>query len=84
MLASDPLYISPADYLAAEEVSPIRHEYRDGEVFAMTGGTRNHHAIALNLATILKNHLRGSGCRPFVEGMKTYIKSRNAYYSNFN
>jgi Uma2 family endonuclease len=80
MLASDPLYISPADYLAAEEVSPIRHEYRDGEVFAMTGGTLNHSAIILNLATALKMHLRGSGCRPFAEGTKTRVAARNAFY----
>ncbi|MBO9998068.1 MAG: Uma2 family endonuclease [Cyanobacteria bacterium SID2] len=80
MLANDPLYITPEDYLAAEEISPIRHEYRDGEVFAMTGGTLNHSAIVLNLATTLKIHLRGSGCRPFSEGTKTRVESSNAYY----
>ncbi|MGC9504748.1 Uma2 family endonuclease [Baaleninema sp.] len=80
MLADDPLYITPEDYLAAEEISPIRHEYRDGEVFAMTGGTLNHSAIVLNLATTLKIHLRGSGCRPFSEGTKTRVESSNAYY----
>ncbi|MGM0457441.1 MAG: Uma2 family endonuclease [Cyanobacteriota bacterium] len=80
MLANDPLYITPEDYLAAEEISPIRHEYRDGEVFAMTGGTLNHSAIILNLATTLKLHLRGSGCRPFSEGTKTRVESSNAYY----
>ena len=80
MLAKDPLYIAPADYLAAEEVSPSRHEYRDGEVFAMTGGTRNHHAITGNLHLILGNHLRGTGCRAFVEGMKTRVESKNAFY----
>jgi Uma2 family endonuclease len=80
MLANDPLYITPEDYLAAEEISPIRHEYRDGEVFAMTGGTLNHSAIVLNLATTLKLHLRGSGCRPFSEGTKTRVESSNAYY----
>ena len=80
MLATDPLYISPADYLAAEEVSPIRHEYRDGEVFAMTGGTRNHSAIIGNLFFGLKSRLRSSGCWPFVEGVKTRIEARNAFY----
>ena len=80
MLATDPLYISPEDYLAAEEISPHRHEYRDGEVFAMTGGTRNHHAITANLHLILGSHLRGSGCRAFVEGMKTHVEAKNAFY----
>jgi len=80
MLATDPLYISPADYLAAEEISPFRHEYRDGEVFAMTGGTRNHNAIIGNLLVALKTHLRGSGCRSFTENVKTRIEARNAFY----
>ncbi|MGD1936452.1 MAG: Uma2 family endonuclease [Cyanophyceae cyanobacterium] len=80
MLATDPLYISPEDYLAGEEISPVRHEYRSGEVFAMTGGTRNHHAITGNLYLILGNHLRGTGCRAFVEGMKTRVESKNAFY----
>ena len=80
MLATNPLYITPDDYLAAEEISPLRHEYRDGEVFAMTGGTRNHHTITLNLGTALKNHLRGSGCRTFVEGMKLRVQESNSFY----
>jgi len=80
MLATDPLYITPEDYLAAEEISPHRHEYRDGEVFAMTGGTRNHHAITANLHLVLGNHLRDSGCRAFVEGMKTHVEAKNAFY----
>lgn len=80
MLATDPLYITPEDYLAAEEISPIRHEYRDGEVFAMTGGTLNHNAIIGNLLFALKSRLRGSGCRPFSEGVKTRVPSRNAFY----
>jgi Uma2 family endonuclease len=80
MLASDPLYITPADYIAAEETSPIRHEYRDGEVFAMTGGTRNHHAIAVNILVKLDRHLRGRGCRVFMEGMKTRVEASNSFY----
>ncbi len=80
MLASDPLYIRPEDYLAGELVSPIKHEYRDGEVFAMSGGTQNHATVILNLATALKLHLRGSGCRPFAENMKVPIATAKAYY----
>lgn len=80
MLATDPLYISPADYLAAEEVSPIRHEYRDGEVFAMTGSTLNQNAIAGNLLVALRTQLRGSGCSVFLVGMKLRIEASNAFY----
>ncbi|TAF49781.1 MAG: Uma2 family endonuclease [Oscillatoriales cyanobacterium] len=80
MLATNPLYITPEDYLAAEEISPTRHEYRDGEVFGMTGGTRNHHTIAGNLFFQLKVHLRGSSCRVFMEGMKLRVEASNSFY----
>jgi Uma2 family endonuclease len=80
MLATDPLYINPDDYLAAELISPIRHEYRAGEVFAMTGGTQNHAMISGNIFAILKSHLRGSGCRTFMENMKVRVATRQAFY----
>jgi Uma2 family endonuclease len=54
---------TPAEYFAWEEQQQVRHEYIDGEVYAMTGGTLNHGRIALNVAFLLKNHLRGSGCQ---------------------
>ncbi len=67
--------ISPEDYLKGEETSPIRYEYVDGEVYAMAGESRGHNLIALNFASILRNHLRGSPCRAFMEGIKTHIKT---------
>ncbi len=67
--------ISPEDYLKGEETSPIRYEYVDGEVYAMAGESEPHNIIALNFATLLKTHLRGSPCRVFIENIKTHIKT---------
>ena len=50
-------YISREDYLEGEKVSPIKHEYRKGQVYAMTGATNAHVLISLNLASILREHL---------------------------
>jgi Uma2 family endonuclease len=47
-------------YLDMERVSPIKHEYVAGRLYAMTGSSDAHNIIALNLATILRIHLRGS------------------------
>jgi len=47
-------YQSREDYFALEEVSEEKHEFFRGEIFAMSGGTFNHSAIALNVATNLK------------------------------
>lgn len=57
------LYMTPEEYLIWEEQQPIKYEYIDGQVFAMTGGTIPHSEIAINLATVLKNHLRGKKCK---------------------
>jgi Uma2 family endonuclease len=56
-------YVSPEDYLAAEATNPIKHEYRDGEVYAMAGGTDAHVTIALNLWALLRAHLRNQSRR---------------------
>jgi len=37
------------DYLAAEAQATVRHEYLDGEVFAMTGGRERHNRITGNI-----------------------------------
>ena len=42
-------YISPEDYLEGERVSPIKHEYRRGHVYAMTGAKKPHIIITSNL-----------------------------------
>ena len=43
------LQMSVADYLAFEEESEIKHEYIDGEVYPMTGGTLHHAAVMMNV-----------------------------------
>ena len=50
------------DYLAWEATQELRHEYLAGEVFAMTGARDTHVVIALNVAGLLRAHVRGSPC----------------------
>ena len=45
-------YLSPEEYLAAEKDSPIKHEYIQGQVYAMAGASDAHVTIALNVATL--------------------------------
>ncbi|MBW7860078.1 MAG: Uma2 family endonuclease [Rhodocyclaceae bacterium] len=72
--------VSPEDYLAGETTSDVRHEFVDGEVFAMTGASLRHNSVVLNLASLLKARLRGSPCRVFVEAVKLHVARDNAYY----
>jgi Uma2 family endonuclease len=73
-------YISSEDYLQGEQNSPIKHEYRDGEVYAMAGASNTHVIIAGNMFAMLRNKLRGSGCQAYISDTKAQIESINVYY----
>ncbi|QQE63780.1 hypothetical protein GFS31_04490 [Leptolyngbya sp. BL0902] len=53
------------EYLEFELASEERHEYVNGEIYLITGGTPNHNEIAINLAALLKSALRGKPYRIF-------------------
>ena len=69
-------YLSVDDFLKFEETSTIRHEYIGGELFAMTGATKRHNEITLNVATALHGHLRGGPCKAYVESVKVRMTVR--------
>ncbi|MEG4572005.1 Uma2 family endonuclease [Microcoleus sp. N3A4] len=73
-------YISPEDYLEGERVSPIKHEYRRGHVYAMTGAKKPHIVISVNLASLLNNHLRESSCLVLSSDIKVRLEEANCYY----
>ncbi len=80
MVASPHVFLTPDQYLDLETQSPIKHEYRDGEVFAMVGTTDIHNTIALNLATLIRPHLRGTDCRLYAADVKARIEAKNCFY----
>ena len=72
--------ISVEEYLAGEAVAPVRHEYIAGEVFAMAGATEEHATIALNVAALLRAHVRGSPCRVYIADMKLRVEPASAFF----
>src|SRR5439155_4720629 len=64
-----------ADYLAAEQNSDRRHEFIDGVIVAMAGGSDEHNAIAGKLAGLLVNRVTGS-CRYYTADQRFWIASR--------
>ncbi|KQS23794.1 hypothetical protein ASG33_24540 [Dyadobacter sp. Leaf189] len=58
------------EYLELEEKSEIRHEYYDGEIFAMAGTTLNHNRIVDSVRTLLKGIFKPRGCETFAENVK--------------
>jgi Uma2 family endonuclease len=74
------MQMSKDDYLALEARSPIKHEYVDGNVYAMTGASLRHNVIVGNIFSLLRTHLRGTPCRAFVNDTKLRVAKANAYY----
>lgn len=68
------------EYLEWELQQEARHEYSEGEVVAMTGGTVPHNDIALNLYRALYPHVRSRGCRINVADVKVRITPRIYFY----
>src|SRR5882672_3529131 len=58
------------EFLAWEREQPERHEFDGFIVTAMTGASLAHVTITMNLATTLRQMLRGTGCRPFASDAK--------------
>jgi Uma2 family endonuclease len=73
-------YLSPDDYLQWEDNSDIKHEYINGEVYAIACASDAHVTIAGNLFALLLNHLRGSGCRVYISDMKVRLETLNRFY----
>ncbi len=71
--------ISVKDYLEGEKISRVRHEYIDGEVYAMAGTSKNHNRIIKNILRNLENHLSGSDCEPFFVDIKVRVEKLNRF-----
>jgi Uma2 family endonuclease len=70
---------TPEEYFAWEEQQEFRHEYINGEVYAMTGGTINNSRIAANFIGLLTVHLRGSSCEVLTSDARINISESNDY-----
>ena len=72
--------LTPDEYLQMEAQSPVKHEYIDGQIYAMAGASDPHVTIAGNLFALLRSHVRGSGCRVYISDMKARVEALNRFY----
>jgi len=70
---------TPEEYLALEEKAEYKHEYRNGEIIPMAGGTINHNQIAGNLYANLKFAFKGQKYRVFIGDVRLWIPRYNQY-----
>lgn len=72
-------YITPEEYLAMEDAAESKHEYHQGEIFAMAGASKNHDRIGLDLGTSVNTVLKSSKCEVFSNEMKIWSRAKNFF-----
>jgi Uma2 family endonuclease len=73
-------HLTEQDYLAFELNADVRHEYIDGQLYAMAGASERHNRISLNVGFHLRAAARGGHCGVFISDMKLKIAWHKAYY----
>lgn len=80
MIASSDFPFTQEEYLHLESTSEIKHEYLNGDVYAMAGASDSHVTIAGNLFVLLRSHVRGRGCRVYLSDMKLRVAQRHSFF----
>ncbi len=75
-----PLRMSEAEYLEFERISEIKHEFLDGEIFAMSGASRPHNLICVNLIRMISTQFRGGDCEVYPSDMRVKISAGKYTY----
>ncbi|MEB3192816.1 MAG: Uma2 family endonuclease [Snowella sp.] len=71
--------LSPTEYFAWEEQQLEKYEYINGEVYAMSGGSKNHSLISVRFITLFSNHLETSDCEIGNSDLRVNIAETNNY-----
>ena len=77
---TDRLLMSYEEYLAWEATQEMRHEYINGEVIAMAGGTRNHNRVTGNIFKILDGALGDRQCEVYIADVKVQVEPSCKYF----
>lgn len=72
--------ISVEEYLVFEAKAKIKHEYMDGELFAMAGATRRHNLATTNVSSVLGNHLEKTDCEVYASDFRVKIREAHHIY----
>jgi Uma2 family endonuclease len=67
------------EYLAFERVSETRHEYLNGEIFEMVGGSEAHNLIVTNIVAAVRPQLRGKDCRIYSNDLRVKVSLSGLY-----
>ncbi|MBW4562211.1 MAG: Uma2 family endonuclease [Mojavia pulchra JT2-VF2] len=76
----DRILMSAEEYLVWEPIQEQRYEYWDGEVVAMSGGTRNHNRVSANFFKLLDDALGDRSCEVYIVDVKVQVEPGQKYF----
>lgn len=76
---AEKIYITEQEYIESERLSDVKHEYFQGEIFAMSGASIPHIEISMNISVDLATKLKGKKCRPYGSDMRMNIPENTLY-----
>ena len=71
--------ISAEEYLKQERAATEKHEYYQGEIFAMSGASKEHNEIFSNFFGDIAHQLKGKGCKPYSSDFRVHIPKNTLY-----
>jgi Uma2 family endonuclease len=71
--------LTPEEYLAIERDVQTKHEFYQGEMFAMSGASRVHNQVTFNLALTLGSQLKDRDCTAYVNDMRVKVSATGLY-----
>ncbi len=73
--------VSVKEYILKEQETKTKHEFHNGKIYALAGGTLNHGLIGGNIYSSLRKKLEAkeSTCLPFNSDVKLFIEKSNSY-----
>ncbi len=72
-------FYSIGEYLEMENEASEKHEYYNGEIFAMSGASARHNIISVNIITALAIASKGKNCQPFGSDMRIHIPENSLF-----
>lgn len=73
-------YYTTEDYLALERSAPYKSEFHDGQIVAMTGVSREHNLITVNIARELSTQLKRRPCEAYINDMRVKSAEARSYH----
>ena len=72
-------HVSPDEYLRLERQAEYKSEYLNGEIFAMSGASREHNLITVNIGAEFNRQLKGKPCEAYASDMRVKVRSNGLY-----